>query len=357
MSDTMPAQISSEVKHLLVLCPTWVGDCVMATPAFRAARRALPEARITALGQPGLEALLMPSPWFDAFAGVDAKGLAGTRRASQLVKRLVPAVDAALLLPNSFRSALIPWLARVPVRAGVRSDWRSGMLTEIIDVPGRNGIRATLEHYALLAEAAFGVSHGAIDRTMELQVSPEQQADADRVLAGVREPFVLLNPGAVRTNKRWPAEKFAQLADVLAQRFGVRVAVTGSPGERDVIAAVVGNATTGIVDLAARGVTLGSLKGVIRRAALLITNDTGPRHIALALGTPVVSLFGPTDPRHTLIDSANERILRAEPFLPEELVADDYEKACTMERISVGDVAAACAALLGAPQAQPAEAR
>lgn len=349
MIDSTVAPIKGDVAHLAVLMPTWVGDCVMATLVLRAARRALPDATITAVGQPGLEALLMPSRWLDAFAGVDAKGVAGAWRAGKVLKALGP--GAALVLPNSFRSALVPWLARVPVRAGVASDMRGGLLTDVLSLPEPTGIRPTLEHYALMAERAFGLSCDDVARTMALDVSPEQQAEAGRALEGVGERFVLLNPGAVRENKRWPAERFAVVADALAERDGLSAVVTGSPNEREVLEAVVRAATSRIVNLAERGVTLGSLKGVIQRAEIMITNDTGPRHMAIALGTPVVSLFGPTDARHTIVPVANERTLVAEPFLPEELVADQYEKACTIERISVGDVLAACAALLGAPAA------
>ena len=91
---------------------------------------------------------------------------------------------------------------------------------------------------------------------------------------------------------------------------------------------------------------LSSLKAVIQRAAVLITNDTGPRHIAAALGTPVVTLFGPTDHRWTTLCGVRERILLAEPFLPEELVADRHPKSCAIEKISVQDVVAAVDGLL-----------
>lgn len=357
MSDRNRTPIPRDVRHVLVICPTWVGDCVMATPVFRAIKAALPGAKVTALAQPGLEALLMPCPWFDAFLGVNAKGLAGTRKAAKAVRELTPAVDAALVMPNSFRSALVAWLARVPRRVGVRSDMRGKLLTHAIMLPACDGIRTTLEHYALLAEHALGVSPGSLDRTMELHVSAEQQAEADRALECVKQPFVLLNPGAVRENKRWPAERFAAAADALATKCGMGAAVTGSPGEREILAAVTAAARSPIVNLAERGITLGSLKGVIERAALLITNDTGPRHIALALGTPVVSLFGPTDARHTIIPGANEHMLRAEPFLPADKMADDFEKACAIDRISVGDVVAAGEALLSARLAQAGAAR
>ncbi|MFO0875558.1 MAG: glycosyltransferase family 9 protein [Phycisphaerales bacterium] len=100
------------------------------------------------------------------------------------------------------------------------------------------------------------------------------------------------------------------------------------------------------VDLAARGVTLGALVGVLADAALLVTNDTGPRHIAIGVATPVVALFGPTDHRFTAIPGARERRLLAEPFLPEEAVADRRPEACRIDRIEVGDVVHASHVLL-----------
>ena len=112
-------------------------------------------------------------------------------------------------------------------------------------------------------------------------------------------------------------------------------------GERAVLDVVLRTAQSSIIDLTQRGAGLGSLKAVIRRTALVITNDTGPRHIAAALGTPIVSLFGPTDHRWTSQKLPNEQIILAEPFLPEELIADHHPKLCAIDRITVEDVLAA----------------
>ena len=95
---------------------------------------------------------------------------------------------------------------------------------------------------------------------------------------------------------------------------------------------------------------------VIRRAALLITNAPGPRHIAAALGTPVVSLFGPTDHRWTTINCPHERMVLADPFLPEALIADQHPKRCAIDRIAVADVLAAARQLLDAAAAPAAAA-
>ena len=103
----------------------------------------------------------------------------------------------------------------------------------------------------------------------------------------------------------------------------------------------------GVIDLTQRGSTLGALKAIVRRSSLLVTNDTGPRHLAAAFDTPCVALFGPTDRRWTLLPDPIERHLLAEPFLPEDRVADDYPAACSINRISVGDVLHAAESLLG----------
>ena len=127
--------------------------------------------------------------------------------------------------------------------------------------------------------------------------------------------------------------------------------MSGSPSEADVVEAVVRAADVEVVNLVQRGITLGSLKAILQRARVLITNDTGPRHIAAAVGTPVVALFGPTDHRWTDIDCAHQKIVVAEPFLPGELIADEHSKRCAVEKISVGDVVSASEELLAGSSA------
>lgn len=312
----------------------------MATPVLRAARAALPNARITGIPRPGLDDILRGTPWLDELVICEGKSAGMLRRC---IRRAKP--QAVLLLPNSYRSALGARFCGACVRAGYDRDWRGWLLThrKPLRLPKNVPIPA-VDYYAELAEWAFGVER--IDRRIELQATEDEQRAASLLLHDVREPFVLLNPGANRADKRWPAQSFAQLADRLAASHRVKIVITGSPRERDVLTAVQRDSKTPIINLLERSVTLGSLKAVIRRAALVITNDTGPRHIAAALGTPVVTLFGPTDHRWTTLHDVRERILLAEPFLPEELVADRHPKACAIEKISVGDVIAAADGLL-----------
>ena len=189
---------------------------------------------------------------------------------------------------------------------------------------------------------------------MELAASERQRAAAAEVLrrAGVdpASRYAVLNPGGNNPAKRWPAERFARLADHLHRRHGLRVLVNGSPAEAPIIDAIVSDATSATpVSLAACGSSLGTLKPIVEGAAIMVTNDTGPRHIAAAMGTPVVSLFGPTDHRWTLIPTrpdAPERILVADPTLPERESANDHPARCAIDHIKLDAVAAAADELL-----------
>jgi len=334
--------IAPGTDTLAIILPSWVGDTVMATPVLRAARSALPGARIIGACRPGLEDLLAGVPWLDEVIAVDSKRLGGSLEMARQLRG--KGVTAALLLPNSFRSGLIARLSGAGVRVGYRRSARGPLLSHGLAPPPRRRPVAAVAYYARLAEFALGLE--SIDTRMELAVTDGQRDEARGLLEGVARPFILLCPGPNKPAKRWPAQRFALAAETLATRHGLAIVATGSPTERSIIAAVRAAAGTHVADLADRGITLGGLKGVIAEARIMITNDTGPRHIAAALGVPVVTLFGPTDHRWTTIDFPDEKILVAEPFLPEELTADDHPAACAIERITVGDVLSAAEQLL-----------
>ncbi|MHC5004219.1 MAG: lipopolysaccharide heptosyltransferase II [Planctomycetota bacterium] len=340
------APLGADVHRLLVVCPSWVGDTVMATGALDALRRALPEARITGLLRPGLDELLDGGDWLDEVVVHANRGPLAPLRVALMLRR--GRFDAALLLPNSFRSALTVRLAGIPRRIGYDRDGRGRLLTTAVPVAPSDVPVPAIESYSRLVAAAVGGA--APDAAPRLAVTDAQRAAADALLADVDRPLAVLNPGANRPDKRWPATSFARVADDLAARRGMAIAVTGAPAEAPVLAEVIAAAApaTPVIDLAARGVGLGSLKGVLDRAAVLVTNDTGPRHIAAALGTPVVSLFGPTDHRWTTLPAAREHVLVADPFLPEHVVADRVPRHCRIDRITVPDVVAAIDRLLGA---------
>ncbi len=334
---THKAIIPPDAKRIVIIMPSWVGDVVMATPVCRALRERCPEAQITAIVRPGLEALLNGLRSLDHIAPGDHGGVTGPWRIGRLIRSSRP--EIALLLPNSFRSALAARLGGAPVRIGFRRDGRGFLLSDPLDPPPRDRQPVpTRDEYLHLTIRALGIE--SVDPALELAVTDEERTEADRLLAGAAERIILINPGANKSAKCWPPESFAELADTLRKEPNVTIAFNGAPREAELIARIRALMAhgDGAIDLAQRGVTLGSLKAVIDRAALLITNDTGPRHIAAALGTPLVTLFGPTDPRWTHLPEVDEAILRAEPFLPEDRIADDHAPICRIDRISVGDV-------------------
>lgn len=339
---------AANAQRIVIVAPSWVGDCVMMTPVLRALREHRSNTEIHVVVRPPLEQLFDGCPWIGSATACAMKGAAGVFRLASAIRNKKP--DSVLLLPNSFRSALGARLSGAKQRIGYDRDGRGFLLTDRVSVEKHDRPTSTILYYCQLAARALGVSDDAVEPRMELHTTPEQDDAADKLLNDVdpNRPLIVFNPGGVRENKRWPAANFAHTADALCGRLQAICAVTGSPSERETVTEVTRLAKSQIINLQERGVTLGSLKSVLKRASLLITNDTGPRHIALALGTPVVALFGPTDHRWTILPGTEtlETRLLAEPFLPANLVADNYPKACLIDRIRVGDVVSAAERLL-----------
>lgn len=336
--------VPADIERLLVIAPTWIGDTIMASGLFRAARTACPSAEITLAARPNIVPLAKGSPWFDRVEACDPRGLLGPFRSGRSLRQHRP--GAAIVLPGSFRSALMARSSKASIRIGTARDSRRLLLTHALPHPDRSEPRSAVDHYMAIAAAAFG--DAAMDPSLELVVTPEDEAEADRLLAGETAPLLLVVPGANRADKRWPAERFARVADDLSSRHGLKSVVAGAPGERDLVREVIAAMSGEAINAAGGDMGLGGLKAIASRSVLAITNDTGPRHIAAAMQTPVVSLFGPTDHRWTLLPGVREARLLADPFLPDDAMADRNPDRCRIDRITVEDVLAAAESLLSA---------
>ncbi|MGI9014615.1 MAG: glycosyltransferase family 9 protein [Phycisphaerales bacterium] len=344
--------IDVHIQNLVIELPSWIGDTVMATPVLAHARACLPRARITGIMRPGLASLLEGCTDLDAMIEIDPRGLRGMRAMRNAVRGVRP--DAVLLLRNSLRSAIIARLSGAALRVGYAGNGRSFLLTHVLDRKNADDavVRSTVDDYAALTEFAFGCPIAEEHASPGLRVDEESRRAARELLGDTTGRYIVLNPGANRLDKRWPVDRFAAVADHFSKQ-GLSIVINGSPAELDLTsrACAAMTSTRSAVNLAEHSMILATLKAVIDGAALLITNDTGPRHIAIALRTPIVSLFGPTDHRWTIVPGANEQRLLAEPFLPDELVADRHAKTCTMDRIAVADVIAASERALSAQHA------
>jgi heptosyltransferase-2 len=335
-------------RRLMVVMPTWFGDCLMATPTLRALHQSFPDVELAALIREPLAPLLEGLPGIDQIITMPKAGKGSGVMA--IGKRLRgQSFDVALLMPNSFRSAAIAMAARIPRRVGYQRDGRGVLLTDRL-VPRREHGEfvpvPTLDYYLSLA-SYLGAELVPGDTAMAVATRPEDDQRAEELLAAAKgKPVVLLNPGAQKLEKRWPADRFTQLAARCVKELDLAVAVTGSPDERQVLATITGAASVPIIDLPKAGMNLRLLKSVVKQSAIMVTNDTGPRHLAAACNTPVVTLFGPTTPDWTTIDFEHEIELTAQ--------SEDGQPG-SMQQISVDEVFDAVGKLLdrvNTPQAQ-----
>ncbi len=303
----------------------------MATPFLRGLRGLYPGARIAAVARPLVAPVVTGLPYVDEIL-VFKPGEEG-RFGGELGAF---GGDLGVLLPNSFRSAWMLWRAGVKRRVGYAREWRSWLLTdrvkpvlrtreqverdrkkaEAIQEIGRGRVRVevgskyqpvpTIEYYLWLLEHLGGA---AGDRRMELGITAEERAEAEGALVQIEngkwkmENLIVMVPGAnFGASKCWMPERFAAVADRLIEERAATVVLAGSPAELPIVEAIVGASKhrERVVALAklngGKGVSLGALKEIVRRSSLMVCNDTGPRHFAVALGVPVVTLFGPTDP-------------------------------------------------------------
>lgn len=349
--------------RILVVCPSWLGDMVMATPALRRLRSAMPGAFIGALVKPGMDELLTGLNLVDEVHVAHWGGVMGPKVAAGKIRPR--RYDTAVLLTNSFGTALAIRMAGITRRIGYDRDMRGLLLTDKLRAPvkadGSWAMVPAVEYYHRLVSACLGTPDltqtEIASRPMELATTIENEQAAGAILsrAGVvsGSPMVILNPGGNNIAKRWPPERYAKLAAWLrGMGPSFTVLLNGSPGEADLIREIalsIPGGDVGVVRLPELGVTIGSLKALVRRCRLMVTNDTGPRHIAAAFGVPVVTLFGPTDHRWTTIPtraSAPERILLADPTLPETESANDHAERCRIDRIELETVKRACVELL-----------
>jgi lipopolysaccharide heptosyltransferase II len=290
-----------------VFLPNWIGDVVMATPAIRALRKlAGPDGRLVGVMRPYVAEVLAGTKWLDSQI-ISDKPARRFRIADPDVYRQLRAarLDRVVLLPNSFRTAWMAWRSGAPERIGHNGQLRNVLLTKRLGRPHRpdGTFVPTIEGYLRLAEAA-GCTWES--RRLELATTPADERAANFAWRELRLPadddVVILNSGgAFGAAKHWPVEHFAELARRLANDHQAHVLINCGPAERKIAADIATLAAHPRVFSLARfdDLPIGLTKACMRRARLVVTTDSGPRFLAIAFDRPVVTLFGPTDPRAT----------------------------------------------------------
>jgi lipopolysaccharide heptosyltransferase II len=285
-----------------VLLPNWVGDVAMATPTLRSLRENLPDARIVGIARPYLIPLLDGTSWLDRILPWEHKGRGRIARTWHVIQQLrAEQLDLLITLRASLSAGLLARLSGAKRTLGYTSRGLGWLLTDPVSrrAPDAERTSAVDDYLNLINLLGFT----AASRQLELATTSANEAAADGVWKRLALPpgdrvMLLSTGGAFGDAKHWPAEYCVSLALRAADEFGLTTLILCGPQERDAAAAFESAANHPQVrSLAREDVSFGTTKAIIRRSRLMVTTDSGPRHIASALNTPTVVLFGPIDPR------------------------------------------------------------
>ena len=327
----------------MVRTTNWIGDAVMTAPALHAIRENFPQARVTVVANSLVAPLFEHHPDCDEVLVFDKKSAhAGTLGFLRFVAQLRGRkFDGAFLFQNAVEAAIMAFLAGIPRRIGYATDGRRLLLTHPVAIGESEKLLHHTDYYLhMLAQ----VDIRPAAKTMALALKPEEQDWAAGELPS--GPVAAINPGAAYGSaKRWIPERFAAVADRLVEEYGLSIILTGGPGEAEIgkdIAQAMRHpcrnfiGTTGVRQMMA----------LLAACRLVVTNDSGPMHVAAAFGTPLVAIFGPTDHTTTSPWSERARIVRhpveCSPCLLRQCPIDHR----CMERVTVDDVMSKVAELM-----------
>ncbi len=309
--------MAGEKEKISIVLPNHLGDVVMATPALRALRRGRPDAHLRGVLRAPLAPVLRGSPWLDGFVLHDipaAGGALAKLRARLALAREMRDSDLAVVLPNSFGSALLAVASRAPRRVGYARSGRDFLLTTAVPAPRESGrfVPTAMERYYLDLVRALGCPDTGTQLELFVEPAAEAECDARFASAGIsrRSPLVCLAPGAgFGPSKLWPLAYVAQVARELRAE-GAQVALVHGPGEEPLAAEIVKQAGAGVVSHGGARMDLSLLKSVLARAQLVICNDAGARHVAAAFDVPTLVLMGPTAVGYTNLNLKRTKLLR-----------------------------------------------
>jgi heptosyltransferase I len=290
-----PVRFPSPPGRILIIKPSAIGDVVHALPVLNLLRRRWPAAQVSWLVTPACAGLLERHPQLDEVIRFDrrefGRGWRSPRVAVELLRFMLDLgrrrFDLVVDLQGLFRSGWLAASTRAPYRVGPASAREGAWLFYTHRVPTGPREQHAIERYLTIAEAV-GCERGPVEFHFAVD-------DADRaaVAALTPERYAVLLPGANWLTKQWPVERFAGLVTPLRQRLGMESVVAGGPDTVALAARI-----PGAINLAGR-TNLRQLVALLERAALVVANDSGPMHIAAALGRPLVTPFGPTNPVRT----------------------------------------------------------
>ena len=333
---------------ILVRGTNWIGDAVMTVPAVRALRQTFSDAHIVLHTRAWAEGIFADSGLFDEIISFDAAGSKLKSILSQAKSLRPHKFDLAVLFPNSFESALVAGLARIERRFGFATDGRKLLLTDAIPVPEWKNEQHEVFYYLELI-AAIEKSYFGSETARNAQIEPSLDVSANKHAIGRRlleeygldlsKRTVALAAGSTNSrSKRWSVESYAQLNDKLQSEIGVNVILLGAKDETDVSQSVSSRSSLKPIDLTGK-TNLTEAAAVLSEVDLLISNDMGLAHLAPAVGTETLVIFGPTNPATTRPMSGHAEVIRADGIECSPCMLRDcpIDHRC-MTRVSVKEV-------------------
>jgi len=311
--------LRSTLKNILIIKPSSLGDIVLTLPALSALRKSFPDANISWLIRPEFAPLLDNHPHLDNIIYFDRKFLGKAwynPRAFVALLSLIHQLrrsrfDLVIDLQGLFRTAILAWLSGCKKRFGMTTAREFAHIFYTYKLAQDQSCIHLVDYYLKIAQAA-----GASDLSAEFILNIDRTAadSVHRLLAEKKikpDNYAVLVPGSAHSDKCWPVERFAALAEKISSRFGFSIVATGAKAEKSMVENLRRKTAT-TANLA--GLTnLRELTALIKSARVVVSNDTGPGHIAAALGVPVVMIFGPTNPARVAPYGRSSCVAAVEP--------------------------------------------
>lgn len=331
--------VGEEPKRILIIKPSALGDIILALPALSALKRSFPNASISWFVRPEFAPLITGHPYISDIILFDRKQLAkwwccpeSFQSLRSLIRQLKAGeFDLVFDFQGLFRTGYFSRVTGCKRRLGMAGARELAHLF-YTDKISQDASSIHLVDYYLKIVAAAGARR--FDAEFKL---PEDVGAADKIdkllkSQGVNGKYAVIVPGAAQAEKRWPIDRFAELAEKISARFGMQVVATGSQGEREYIEAIGKR----VINLAGK-TTVRELIPLMKKVSLVVSNDTGPGHIAAAAGVPIVMIFGPTNPARVCPYKRPQCVVAVEPN-ERGMKADSYEPRHDINHITVEQV-------------------
>jgi len=301
-------------ENILIRGVNWVGDAVMTMPAIRAIKRADPESILTLLVKPWVAPLFEKDPFIDKTIRYEEShsGVLGKFQLARVLRE--ENFSRAILLQNAFDAAITAWLARIPERIGYARDARGLLLTHALPHKGEDRNMHHIDYYLKLLESV-GIPSAGKDTWIYLGL--EERLEARDKLSSLKRPILGINPGAsYGSAKQWLPERFSEVARRTIEELGGSVVIFGGPGEisiaSDIAKPLKEHEQAGKLLKMAGKTSLRELMAQMSECDVVLSNDSGPMHIADALAVPLVAIFGSTSPELTGPRKPSSHVIKAD---------------------------------------------